>query len=300
MYQTYNVYIHLVVIEHYKKWNDPSNGNKIFGQVIEKESEIKDMCTFFYWGAWLSAAARPGETYSYTHNWPHESLAGNEPTPAVISWSAISVLVLWVGLMTTLYLWGQLSYEDDDITHKGKPLTTQDLESGIVRPTQQLCYKFFVLSMIAFLIQVLSGVASAIDFVQVNGKIGGYNTVSFLKLFPYQVLRSYHAIFQIYWFFVAWVGTTIWFLPRFSRKIPYGQTFLINLLFFGCLIVAVGGAVGIPLGQSGYLTGSMAYYFGSQRLGIYGVRTYVSKYIISWICIMDINIISRYLCIYYN
>ncbi len=70
--------------------------------------------------------------------------------------------------MTTLYLWGQLSHEDDDITHKAKPLTTQDLESGIVRPTQQLCYKFFVLSMIAFLIKVLSGAACAIDFVQGN------------------------------------------------------------------------------------------------------------------------------------
>ncbi len=67
-----------VVIEHYKKWNDPSNGNKIFGQVIEKESEIKDMAAFFYWGAWLSATARPGETYSYTHNCPHESLAVTE------------------------------------------------------------------------------------------------------------------------------------------------------------------------------------------------------------------------------
>eukprot|EP01084_Bolivina_argentea_P075653 137118_1 len=48
------------------------------------------------------------------------------------------------------------------ILHKGKPLTAQDLESGIVRPTQQLCYKFFALSMNAFLIQVLSGVACAL------------------------------------------------------------------------------------------------------------------------------------------
>eukprot|EP01084_Bolivina_argentea_P127764 225932_1 len=81
------VYALSEVIEHYKKWNDPSNCNKIFGQVIEKESEIKDICAFLYWGAWLSAAARPGDTYSYTHNWPHESLEGNEPTPAVILWS---------------------------------------------------------------------------------------------------------------------------------------------------------------------------------------------------------------------
>ncbi len=101
----------------------------MFGTIIVADSDIWDMSAFYFWGAWLSAAARPGETYSYTHNWPHEPLAGNEPTPAVILWSAISVLVLWVGLMLTLYLWGQLPYEDD-VSHRGKPLTTQDLESA--------------------------------------------------------------------------------------------------------------------------------------------------------------------------
>eukprot|EP01083_Nonionella_stella_P113496 334612_1 len=81
---------------------------------------------------------------------------------------------------------------------------------------------------------------------------------------PFSVLRSYHNSFQIFWFFTAWVGTTIWFLPRFAKQVPYGQHFLINLLFVGCAIVAFGGVFGIPLGQTGYLEGSMAYYFGYQ------------------------------------
>eukprot|EP01084_Bolivina_argentea_P170381 295262_1 len=81
--------------------------------------------------------------------------------------------------MLTLHLWAQLSYEDDDITHKGKPLTAQGLES-IVRPTSH--YKCFVLSMIAFIIQILSGVSCAIDFVKVNGKLGEHNTTSFLTI----------------------------------------------------------------------------------------------------------------------
>ncbi len=230
---------------------------------IVDANNIKDLSAFFYWGAWLSAAARPGENYSYTHNWPHEPLVGNVPTPAVILWSAISVLILWLGLMSTLYVYGQVyrdEYNDDPIT-KAQPLTTQDLENNIIHPTQLQCYKFFVLSMIGFLIQVLAGVACAIDFVV--SSTGGWTLWS---LIPYQILRSYHAVFQIYWFFVAWVGTTIWFLPRFykSNQTPNGQKFLIDLLFIGCLIVAVGGIFGIPLGQSGYLQGEMAYLFGSQ------------------------------------
>jgi nitric oxide reductase subunit B len=244
------------LIAHYKKMNS----RKIFGQVLAKEEDIINSVAFFYWGAWLSAAARPGEVYSYTHNWPHEPAAGNVPTPAVILWSAVSVFVLCVGMMITLYLWGQVKHEDEEFSHKGKPLTTQDLESGVVRPTQVICYKFFVLSIISFAIQVLAGVACAIDFVSL-GAFG--DSLKVTDYMPYSVLRSYHTTFQIFWFFTAWVGTTVWFLPRFA-KVPYGQHFLINVLFIGCCIVAVGGVVGIPLGQSGFLEGSMAYYFGSQ------------------------------------
>ncbi len=103
------VYAWTAVRDYYRKHNNPKTN--IFGQIFS-DSDV-DMSAFYLWGAWLSAAARPGETYSYTHNWPHEPLAGNESTPAVILWSAISVLVLFVGLMITLYCWGQLAHEDD-------------------------------------------------------------------------------------------------------------------------------------------------------------------------------------------
>eukprot|EP01083_Nonionella_stella_P118963 355348_1 len=62
------------LLNHYKKMNS----GKIFGQFLDKEQDVIDTETFFNWGAWLSAPARPGETYIYTHNWPHEPLAGNE------------------------------------------------------------------------------------------------------------------------------------------------------------------------------------------------------------------------------
>jgi nitric oxide reductase subunit B len=145
---------------------------------------------------------------------------------------------------------------------KGEPvqaaqsLTTQDLESGVVRPTQRATYKFFVLAMLAFAIQTFAGIACAIDFVRPLG-------FSFCSVIPFSVFRSYHTVFQIYWFFVAWVGTTVFFLPRISPA-PVLQGFLIELLFAGCAVVAAGGVVGIPLGQMGILKGEAAYYFGSQ------------------------------------
>ena len=56
---------------------------------------------------------------------------------------------------------------------------------------------------------------------------------------------------------------TIFFLPRIS-KVPPGQKFLINALFFLCIVTGVGAIVGIYMGQTAMLSDKMAYWFGSQ------------------------------------
>jgi len=43
-------------------------------------AKIREMCAFFWWTSWASSTERPGQHVSYTQNWPHEPLAGNEPT----------------------------------------------------------------------------------------------------------------------------------------------------------------------------------------------------------------------------
>merc|ERR1712000_146532 len=147
-------------------------------------------------------------------------------------WSVVSIVVLFVGIMLTLYVYGQFKDEPEEDANNAPTLTTQDLEMDVVRPTQPACYKFFVLSMIAFAIQTFAGIACAIDFVRPLG-------ITVCNILPFSVFRSYHTVFQIYWFFVAWVGT-IFFLPRFSKE-PAGQRLLIELLFVGCAVVAAGG-----------------------------------------------------------
>ncbi len=80
----------------------------IFGQVLQKENDIIDTASFLFWGDWLLAAAKPGDRYSSTHNWPHAPLAGNIPTLAKHM--------------------GQVKHEDGEFSHKGKPLITLDLQ----------------------------------------------------------------------------------------------------------------------------------------------------------------------------
>ena len=94
------------------------------------------------------------------------------------------------------------------------------------------------LALVANLLS-LAGVVSATDFVRPFGLFLG-------DIIPFTVARSYHTLFQIFWFFMCWVGYTIFFLPRLA-KVPSGQKFLINLLFVLCVIVGAGSLVGIYL-----------------------------------------------------
>ncbi len=245
--------------EHYTRmFTDPDYPELFQTGYITDPDDIKSLTAFFYWGAWVAAANRPGESYSYTHNWPYDPDAGNTPTQATYTWSVISIFALFLGIGIVLYVYGQMKslHYDPFNGGDGASLTTHDLENEYVRPTQRATYKFFALAVILFGLQVLAGIIGATDFVRPFGIFLG-------DIIPFTVARSYHTLFQIFWFFMCWVGYTIFFLPRLS-KVPRGQKFLIDLLFALCVIVGVGALVGIYLGQTGILTGDMAYWLGSQ------------------------------------
>ncbi len=247
-----------LIVHYTKMFSDPEYPEFFQSDYITDPQDIRALTAFFFWGGWVSAANRPGEVYSYTHNWPYDPDAGNGPTSATYIWSVVSILGLFLGIGVVLYVYGQMKalnsnpFDGDGETS----LTTHDLENGRVRPTQKATYKFFALAMILFGLQVLAGIISAFDFVRPFGIFLG-------DIIPFTVARSYHTLFQIFWFFMCWVGYTIFFLPRLSR-VPPRQKFLINLLFTLCIVVGIGALVGIYLGQTGIITGDLAYWLGSQ------------------------------------
>ena len=255
--------------KHYVKvFTDPTYKEKFsinINNYISDPADLRALTSFFFWGSWVAGADRPGTTYSYTHNWPYDPAVGNLPTSPTLFWSFLSILALFAGTMLILYVYGQMKELPGDPFNgaNGGTLTTIELEKGYeyVRPTQRLTYKFFVFAVILFLVQVLAGILSAEDFVS-----GGPGT-AIVKVFgltiPFNVLNGWHKIVQIYWFFMCWVGYTIFFLPRLS-KVPKGQRGLINLLFGLCVLVGAGALFGIYAGQMGYMSDTMSYYFGSQ------------------------------------
>src|SRR5215470_2714505 len=52
---------------------------------------LRQLTSFFFWTAWASSTNRPGNTISYTSNFPSEPLVANFPTPSSIVWTGVSV-----------------------------------------------------------------------------------------------------------------------------------------------------------------------------------------------------------------
>src|SRR5690606_3574757 len=71
---------------------------------ISDPEDIRALTAYFYWGGWVAAAQRPGEDYSYTHNWPYDPAVGNSPTQATILWSVLSIFALFMGIGAVLYV----------------------------------------------------------------------------------------------------------------------------------------------------------------------------------------------------
>ncbi|HTJ53847.1 MAG TPA: hypothetical protein VL380_00365, partial [Nitrosospira sp.] len=76
----------------YKKqidyWTDyfrhPARNGGLKAGLITDPVELRQFTAFVFWAAWASVAARPGEDYSYTNNFPYDPSVGNLPTPGAL------------------------------------------------------------------------------------------------------------------------------------------------------------------------------------------------------------------------
>ena len=218
---------------------------------------VKQLSAFFYWGGWLCAAERPGFNYSYTHNWPYDPLAGNLPHGGLVMWSVIGTLVVILTIGVIFYYYGKL--DRDAVLEQQKaqlpPLATTDAVNKFKpTPTQRATYKFFAVAAILFLLQVSAGLLAIADYVGLNVQ----------KWLPVTITRAWHSQISILWIAVCWFAATIWVLPLICRPEPKGQLKWVNALFWMLAFVAIGGALGIPLGIHGVLSEESTRWFGLQ------------------------------------
>ncbi|MBL7825837.1 MAG: cbb3-type cytochrome c oxidase subunit I [Saprospiraceae bacterium] len=228
---------------------------------LTNQAEITALSDFFFWGAWVCSVERPGSAYSYTHNWPYDHHAGNDPTPSTMLWSILGLLGLIIGLGFVFYYYGQFDQLSDAYYAKGaaEMVTASKLLQFSPTPSQRATFKFFAVGILLFLIQVLAGVLTVHDFVGFTNLFG----LDLQALIPVTVSRSWHVLLSLFWISACWIGVSIFVLPLLSKKEIVGQVARINLLFGIFMVIGLGSFVGIYMGPKNML-GAFSRWFGHQ------------------------------------
>ena len=223
---------------------------------LDDREQTKQLAAFFFWSAWAAAANRPGETISYTNNWPHEPLVGNRPTGDTVVWTGVSIMMLLAGLgaMATWHAVRKREEEGDLV----EPPKDDPLLLAPVTPSQRAVLKYFWVTAALLLVQILLGVVTAHYGVEGSGFYG----IPLDRYLPYTVARTWHLQLGIFWIATAWLATGLYVGPAVGTE-PRGQRLGVNVLFGALLVVVVGSLTGEWLSAMGKLgTGTEWFWLG--------------------------------------
>ncbi len=218
-------------------------------------AQARQMSAFFWWTAWAASTNRPGGRVTYTQNWPHEPLIGNEPTGSAIVWSVISFVLLLAGIGGMVwYFASQPRVISDELVPERDPLL--GLEPT---PSQRATLKYFFVVAALWVVQVALGAITAHYGVEGSGFYG----IPLDRWLPYAVTRTWHLQIGIFWIATSWLATGLYVAPAVSRAEPKGQRLGVNALFVALILVVVGSLAGEWLSIEHKL-GNLWFWFGTQ------------------------------------
>jgi nitric oxide reductase subunit B len=222
------------------------------GTVLEPE-RARSLAAYFFWSAWAAGTDRPGETITYTSNWPHEPLIANRPTADAVVWTGVSILALLAGI-AALGFWHAARRKDDGPT----VLPESDPMAGAKpTPSQLATVKYFWVVCGLFLLQLVAGVVTAHYGVEGSSFFG----IPLDQILPYSVTRTWHIQLGIFWIATAWLASGLAIAPSLGKE-PRGQKLLVNVLFAALVVVVLGSMAGELLAAHGALSADGVWWFG--------------------------------------
>ena len=265
---TYNATNHRVIIDEDRAaaYNELTayyagvfaNGRKAYAipqGALTNPAKQKQLADFFWWSAWAASTQRPGSTVTYTNNWPHEPLVGNEPTPGAVLWSIVSFVCLLAGIGGLVWWYGS---QEKESVHGLTPV--QDPFIGLKpTPSQRATIKYFIVVMALWAVQILMGVITAHYGVEGQGFYG----FPLDRYLPYAITRTWHLQLAIFWIATSWLATGLYVGPAVSGHEPRFQRLGVNVLFVALVLVVGGSLAGEWLGIQQRL-GNLWFWFGSQ------------------------------------
>jgi len=222
---------------------------------LTEPAKQHEMAAFFWWTAWAASTNRPGEQVTYTQNWPHEELVGNQPTGEEVVWSVISFVLLLAGVGGMVWYFGSQQH----VPSSGVMPYEDPLLGLKPTPSQRATVKYFFVVAALWVVQVALG--AIVAHYGVEG--GGFYGIPLAKWLPYSVARTWHLQIGLFWIATSWLATGLYIAPAVSGVEPKGQRFCVNVLFGALVAVVVGSLAGEWMGIEQKL-GNLWFWFGSQ------------------------------------
>lgn len=217
----------------------------------------QQMNAFFFWASWACSTNRPGETITYTNNWPPEELIGNRPTGSMVIWSVVSFVALLAGV-------GGLAWYFAVQRHKEEPPPALPENDPLLAlkptPSMRATLKYFWVVAALIVVQVGLGAVTAHYGVEGNGFYG----IPLAEWFPYSVARTWHTQLGIFWIATAWLATGLFIGPAVSGVEPKFQRAGVNVLFAALLVIVLGSMFGTWYGTRQQMGHTANFWFGHQ------------------------------------
>ncbi|WP_442794974.1 nitric-oxide reductase large subunit [Pelobium manganitolerans] len=202
---------------------------------IKDPQRARLMNMFFFWASWACVTERPGETVSYTHNWPNDELIGNVATGDLMLWTGFSIIILLLGIGILAFYNAQNTEEepnDDEIPLEDPLLSIKPT------PSMRATIKYFWVVTALILVQVILGVVTAHYGVE-GSAFYGFPLADYM---PYSLSRTWHVQIAIFWIATSWLATGLYIAPAVTGYEPKYQKLGVNFLFI-CLLIIVGGSM---------------------------------------------------------
>ncbi len=230
----------------------------IRAETIKNPVERQNLADFFFWTAWCAGTVRPGDTHTYTNNWPHDPSVGNVVSGMALVWSAISLVAFGVILGLMIFLFHKYQFNRGALPYKPEPAL--ELAAASISTSQKKTVKFFLVVAALFFLQVNMGGLMAHYTIHPDSFYGLDFIANFI---PYNWVKTWHLQLAVFWISVSWMGMTLFVAPRVGGKEPPFQGLLVDVLFVAVIIVAVGSLTGTVLGIKGML-GKYWFWLGHQ------------------------------------
>jgi nitric oxide reductase subunit B len=203
--------------------------------------EAAALNAFFFWTSWAAGTQRPGDSITYTSNWPHEPLVGNAPTGAIFMWTFISIFVLLAAIGALVWYYAK---EFDLWRRDGEPESgfarTDFMSAATVTPSMRVTAWYFGIVAVLFLAQVLLGIVTAHYAVEGQGLYG----LPLVEHFPYAVTRTWHTQLAVLWIATAWLATGLYVAPLFGGREPKFQAAGAWFLLVSLVVIVAGSFTG--------------------------------------------------------